>query len=389
MAIPVVYNLRSIRQRWQSALVAVLGIAGTTGVFVAMLSLAHGFKATMMASGSADNAMIMRAGADAELNGAVTLDTVRIIQDEPGVARDAQGPLVTAETVMIAPFPLVSTGTDANVQIRGVSPKALLIRPQLKITQGRFINSGLTELVVGRNVSGTYGGLSLGSEVKFGGAIWHVVGVFDAGGSAFDSEVWADANVLNQAFKRPENIFQSITAHLTSAGDFQKFKDAVTADPKLTVDVDREINYYNKQSQGMTGMITVLGGGVAFIMALGAIFGALNTMYSAVAERSREIATLRAVGFGAGSVVFSFTLEALLIALAGGLLGCIAVLPLNGYATSSLNLQTFSNLAFAFTITPFLMGLGIVFALLMGIIGGILPAVSAARLPVAPALRGM
>jgi putative ABC transport system permease protein len=354
-----------------------------------MLSLAHGFKATMMSSGSSDNAIIMRAGANAELNGAVTLDDVRLIQDAPGIARDSQGPLVTAEAVMIAPFPLVSTGTDANVQIRGVSSKALEVRNKVKITQGRFLRPGLWELVVGRNVSSTYGGLSLGSSVKFGGATWQVVGVFDAGGSAFDSEVWADASVLNQAFKRPENIFQSVTVHLTSADDFQKFKDAVTTNPQLNVDVDREINYYNKQSQTLTLLITVLGAIVSLIMAFGAVVGALNTMYSAVAERSREIATLRAVGFGAGSVVISFTVEAVLISLVGGVLGCVAVLPINGFTTSSINWQTFSNLAFAFTITPGLMFWGIVFALCMGLLGGIFPAIRAARLPVAPALRGM
>jgi putative ABC transport system permease protein len=389
MAIPLVYNFRSVRQRWNSAIVAVLGIAGTVGVFVAVLSLAHGFKATLLSSGSADNAIILRAGANAELNGAVTLDEVRILQDAPGVARDAQGPLVTAETVMIGPFPLISTGTDANVQIRGVSPKALAVRNKIKIIQGVFFQPGLNELVVGRNVPGTYGGLTLGNQVKFGGGKWRVVGVFDAGGTAFDSEVWADATVINQAYKRPENIFQSVTVHLTSPDAFQKFKDAVTADPRMNVDVDREIAYYNKQSQTVTRLITVLGSIVAGIMAFGAVIGALNTMYSAVAERSREIATLRAVGFGAGSVVFSFTVEALLISLVGGLLGCVAVLPLNGFTTSSINWQTFSHLAFAFTITPALMFQGVVFALIMGIFGGIFPAIRAARLPVAPALRGL
>ncbi len=389
MAIPVVYNLRSVRQRWNSSIVAVLGIAGTVGVFVAMLSLAHGFKATLVASGTTDNALILRAGANAEMNGAVTLDEVRILQDAPGIARGANGPLVSAEAVMIAPFPLISTGTDANVQLRGVSPTALEVRKTLKIVEGRFFQPGLTELVVGKNVSGTYAGLKLGSEIRFGGATWHVVGVFDAGGSAFDSEVWADAHVLNQVYKRPENIFQSVTVHLTSAGAIQQFKDSVSADPRMNVDVDREVNYYSKQSQTMTTIITTLGGIVAVIMAIGAVFGALNTMYSAVSERSREIATLRALGFGAGSVVFSFTIEALLISFVGGVVGCLAVLPLNGLTTGAMNWQTFSHLAFAFRITPPLLLQGIVFALVMGLIGGLPPAIRAARRPVAPALRGL
>ena len=389
MAIPVVYNLRSVRQRWNSSIVAVLGIAGTVGVFVAMLSLAHGFKATLVASGTTDNALILRAGANAEMNGAVTLDEVRILQDAPGIARGANGPLVSAEAVMIAPFPLISTGTDANVQVRGVSPTALEVRKTLKIVEGRFLQPGLTELVVGKNVSGTYAGLKMGSEVRFGGATWHVVGVFDAGGSAFDSEVWADAHVLNQVYKRPDNIFQSVTVHLTSPDAIQKFKDAVTADPRMNVDVDREVNYYSKQSQTMTTIITTLGGIVAVIMGIGAVFGALNTMYSAVSERSREIATLRALGFGAGSVVFSFTLEALLISFIGGVVGCVVVLPLNGLTTGAMNWQTFSHLAFAFRITPPLLVQGIIFALVMGLIGGLPPAIRAARRPVAPALRGL
>lgn len=389
MAIPVVYNLRSVRQRWNSSIVAVLGIAGTVGVFVAMLSLAHGFKATLVASGTTDNALILRAGANAEMNGAVTLDEVRILQDAPGIARGTNGPLVSAEAVMIAPFPLISTGTDANVQIRGVSPTALEVRKTLKIVEGRFFQPGLTELVVGKNVSGTYAGLGLNSEVRFGGATWRVVGVFDAGGSAFDSEVWADAHVLNQVYKRPENIFQSVTVHLTSPDAIQQFKDAVTADPRMNVDVDREVNYYSKQSQTMTTIITTLGGIVAAIMAIGAVFGALNTMYSAVSERSREIATLRALGFGAGSVVFSFTVEALLISFIGGVVGCLVVLPLNGLTTGAMNWQTFSHLAFAFRITPPLLIQGIIFALVMGLIGGLPPAIRAARRPVAPALRGL
>ena len=389
MAIPVVYNLRSVRQRWNSSIVAVLGIAGTVGVFVAMLSLAHGFKATLVASGTTDNALILRAGANAEMNGAVTLDEVRILQDAPGIARGANGPLVSAEAVMIAPFPLISTGTDANVQVRGVSPTALEVRKTLKIVEGRFLQPGLTELVVGKNVSGTYAGLAMGSEVRFGGATWHVVGVFDAGGSAFDSEVWADAHVLNQVYKRPDNIFQSVTVHLNSPDAIQKFKDAVTADPRMNVDVDREVNYYSKQSQTMTTIITTLGGIVAVIMGIGAVFGALNTMYSAVSERSREIATLRALGFGAGSVVFSFTLEALLISFVGGVVGCLVVLPLNGLTTGAMNWQTFSHLAFAFQITPPLLIQGIIFALVMGLIGGLPPAIRAARRPVAPALRGL
>jgi putative ABC transport system permease protein len=389
VAIPVVYNLRSVRQRWTSAIVAVLGIAGTVGVFVAMLSLARGFKATLVSSGAADNAMVRRAGSTSEMDSSVSLDQVKIMEDAPGVARGPNGPLVTSEIVVIAPFPLRATGTDANVQIRGVSSRTLDVRRQVKLIQGRFFDPGVAELIVGHNAARTYSGLTLGNSVKFGGGTWRVVGVFDAGGSAFDSEVWCDARVLNQIYHRPENIFQSVTVHLDSYNAFQKFKDAVTSDPRLTVDVSREVEYYDKQSRVLTTLITTLGGIVAFIMGIGAIFGALNTMYSAVAERSREIATLRALGFGAGSVVVSFMVEALLISFVGGVLGCIAVLPLNGLTTGAMNWQTFSHLAFAFRVTPVLLEMGIIFALLMGIIGGLPPALRAARRPVAPALRGL
>jgi putative ABC transport system permease protein len=387
LAIPVVYNFRSAKARWTSAIVAVLGIAGTVGVFVAMLALAKGFRATLVSSGSPDNAIILRAGSNSEMESGISLSNVNILQDEPGVARKNGQPLITSEVVVIAPFPLRSTHTDANVQVRGVSPNVLTVRPNVRIVKGRMFRPGLAELVVGSNAVKSYAGLSVGNKVRFGGGDWTLTGIFDAGGSAFDSEVWCDANVLDGVYKRPTNVFQSATVHLTSPGAFQTFKDTVSKDPRLNVEVSREIDYYAKQSQTFTRLITILGGLVAGIMAIGAIFGALNTMYSAVAERTREIAVMRALGFGAAAVVFSFLIEALLIAFVGGTLGCVAVLPLNGFTTSSMNWQTFSQLAFAFKITPNLMAGGIIFALCMGMLGGLVPAVHAARQPVAQALR--
>jgi putative ABC transport system permease protein len=387
MAIPIVYNLRSVRARWVSSIVAVLGIAGTVGVFIAMLSLARGFKATLVSSGSADNALIRRDGATGEIDGTVPLEQVRVIQDAPGIARDGNQPLVSPEVVVIAAFPLKSTGTDANVQVRGVSPEVLKVRTNVRMKEGRFFEPGLSELIVGRNVAGMYSGLNLGDTIRFGGGTWKVVGVFEAGGSAFDSELWCDSRVLAQVYKRPENLFSSVTVHLTSASALGTLKDSLTSDPRMQVQVDREVAYYEKISRGLTTLITVLGTLVAAIMGIGAVFGALNTMYSAVSERSREIATMRAIGFGAGSVVLSFVIEALLISFLGGALGCIAVLPLNGLTTGAMNWQTFSHLAFAFKITPLLLGVGILFALLMGLIGGVPPAIRAARRPIAFALR--
>ena len=387
MAIPVVYNLRSVRQRWTSTIVAVLGIAGTVGVFVAMLSLARGFHSTLVSSGSPQNALIMRAGSNSEMVGAVTLDTVHIVEGAPGIARDSNGPLVSPEVVVIAPFPMKSNGGDANVQIRGVAARALEVRPNVRVVEGRFMQPGLNELVVGKNAVNAYQGLALGSTVQFSQQSWTVVGVFDSGGSAFDSEIWCDSALLDQVYKRPANVYQSVTVRLQSPDAFPAFKDALTSDPRLNLSVDRELEYYEKQSIQLTRLITVLGRIIAIVMAIGAVFGALNTMYSAVSERGREIATMRALGFGRGSVIASFTIEALLIAGVGGVIGCLSVLRLNGFTTGTLNFQTFSHMAFAFRITPALLGAGIIFALFMGLVGGTPPAIRAARRPVSSALR--
>lgn len=388
MAVPVNYNIRSVLVRWTSTLVAVVSIAGTVGVFIVVLAMAQGFRATLVSSGSDQNAIVIRGGAGSEMESALTLDQVKIIGDSPGVARTGDGtPMVSGEVVVIANFPLSASGTDANAQIRGVSPLALDVRRNVRIAEGRFIKAGLTELVVGGNASKTYEGFGLGSTIKFGGGTWPVVGIFDAGGSAFDSEMWCDASVLNQIYKRPENIFQSATVHLESNDAFRKFKDAVTADPRLTVDVYREKSYYEQQSETIQTMIRVLGAMVALVMAIGAVFAALNTMYSAVAARSREIATLRALGFGAPAVMSSFLFEAVLIALVGGVLGCLAALPFNGFTTGTMNWQTFSHLSFAFRVTPPILAVGLLFSLLMGIVGGLPPAIRAAKLPVVVALR--
>ena len=389
LPIPLSYNVRSVRARWTSAIVAVLGIAGTVGVFVAMLSLARGFKTTLVSSGSPDNAIIMRAGATSELTGGVDLNSVNIIQDAPGIARGDKGPLITPEIVIVAPIPLISTGTDANVQIRGVSDNVLSIRRQIKMAEGRMFTPGLAEIVVGKNANKSYSGLTVGNTIGLGSVKWKIVGIFDAGGSAFDSEVWADRHLLGPAYNRGENFFQSVTVHLESPDSLIKLRDALTKDPRLNVDVTREVDYYTKQSGRLTTLITVLGGLVAIVMGIGAVFGALNTMYSAVAERGREIGTMRALGFSGVAVVFSFMVEALLISFVGGALGCIAVLPVNGFTTGAMNLQTFSHVAFAFMITPDLLARGIVFALVMGVVGGLLPAVRAASIPVSSALRSM
>jgi putative ABC transport system permease protein len=389
MGLLLLYNVESVRVRWRTTLVAILGIAGTVGVFVAMLSLARGFEAALVTSGSPRNAMVRRAGATSEIDSLVTLEQLRVIEDAPEVARDERGPLVSAEVVVVAALPLRKSGTDANVQLRGVAARALEVHGGVRVVEGRFLRPGLYELVVGKSARESYRGLDLGGEVVVGGSPWRVVGVFDAGGSSFDSEVWGDADLVNQVYQRPAGIHQSVSARLVSEDALPALKGRIAADPRMRVQVERETEYYAKASQMMTALIRVLGTMVAAVMGIGAVFAALNTMYAAVAERSREVATLRALGFPGSTIVASFTFEALLVAAAGGLLGALGVMPLNGLATSTLNFQTFSHLAFAFQVTPGLLALGVAFALLMGLCGGVPPAVRAARLPVTAALRDL
>jgi putative ABC transport system permease protein len=389
MAIPVAYNFRSARERWTSSLVAVLGIAGTVGVFIAMLALARGFQATLVSSGLPENAIVQRAGADTEMTSIMTIDDVRVVEDAPQVARDGSTPLVSPEVVVIAAIPLRETGTDANVQVRGVTPRVLQVRDNVELTEGRFIRAGVAEAVIGRGARDAYAGLDLGATVALGAGTWKIVGVFDGHGSAFDSEVWADASVLNGNYDRPPNIYQSVTARLRSTDDFEAFEATLAGDPRVNVQAQREPEYYENQSRLVTTLIRVLGSLVAIVMALGAVFAALNTMYSAVSERAREIAVLRAIGFGGGAIVLSFVVESLLIALVGGVIGCLAVLPVNGLTTGTINWQTFSHLAFAFRITPELLMAGVVFALFMGLLGGLPPAIRAARANVAHTLRAL
>lgn len=387
--IPVVYNLESLRERWTGSLVAVLGIAGTVAVFIATLSLANGFRATLVASGLEENAIVRRAGATAEMDSVVSLAQTRVIEDHPLVERTERGPMVSPEVVTLAVFPAKSDGNDSNVQVRGVGPRVLDVRKGVKVAAGRFINLGSNEVVVGRNAANAYRGLDVGATVKLGGRDWVVVGHFDAGGSALDSEIWCDATLLAQAFQRPIGVFQSVTARLLDETRLQAFASSITSDPRMTSQVERETTYYEKSSQQLTLLILGIGVPVVIIMAVGSVFGALNTMYTAVAERGREIATLRAIGFGSGNVIASFTMEALLISAVGGILGCIIVLPVNGLTTGTMNFQTFSHMSFAFRITPELLASGFAFALAMGILGGLPPAVRAARMPVGAALRDL
>jgi putative ABC transport system permease protein len=380
-------NLRSLRERLGSSTVAVVGFAGVVAVFIAVLSIAEGFRQVMTSGGSAATALVMRGGSDTEMSSGLSLEQAKVIKEGPGVARDADGPVASAELFVIVDVPKLSTGTDANVPLRGVEPRAFDIREDFAIVEGRVFEPGRNEVIVGRAAAGQFAGLEVGERKRWGENTWEVVGIFSTGGSIFESEIWADARVVQPAYRRG-STYQSVYARLESPAAFQTFKDALTADPRLEVDVLRETEYYEGQSRVIRTLIETLGNMIALLMAVGATFGALNTMYSAVAARTREIATLRALGFQGSPVVVSVMVESLLLAAVGGLIGGgLAYLAVNGYQTATMNWQTFSQVAFSLTVTPALLAGGIVYALLMGLVGGIFPAVRAARMPVATALR--
>ena len=383
----VVLTLRTVPQRAGSSLVAVTGVAGVVVVFVAVLSIAEGFQAALAGAGSPDTAIVMRGGSDTELSSGLPLESTRVIKDAPGVRRSAEGVVASAELFVVVDVPKRSTGTPANVPLRGVEPAAFEVRDEVRIVEGRTFRPGTNEIIVGRSAAAQFAGIDLGSTQRWGESAWEVVGIFEAGGTIAESEIWCDARVLQPAYRRGDS-FQSVYARLESADAFDTFKDALTTDPRLDVMVEREEDYYLGQTQTVTAIITGIAGVIALLMGIGAVFGAINTMYTAVAARTREIATLRALGFSSGPVVISVMAESVALAVVGGLLGgLLAYAGFNGYQTATINWQTFSQVAFAFRVTPALLVQGITWAVVMGFFGGLFPALRAARLPVATALR--
>lgn len=378
-------NLRTLKERFGSSATAVFGVAGVVAVFVAVLSMAEGFRATLAGAGAQDVAVVLRGGSDTEMMSVLSRDEARIIQDAPGIRRRAEA-AVSAELYVIVDVPKRSSGTEANVPFRGVEPSAFAVREHFRIEQGRRFQPGRNEIIVGRGAELEFAGLELGSVQRWGENEWTVVGIFSDVGSVAESEIWADVGVLQPAYRR--NSFQSVYARLASPDAFAIFKDALTSDPRLNVKVMRESDYYAEQSTLIYNLIRTLGWLVAGLMGIGAVFSAVNTMYTAVSARTREIATLRALGFGGFPVVVSVLVEALLLALVGGALGAaLAWLFFDGFRASTINWQSFTQVAFAFRVTPALLAQGVLYALLMGLVGGLLPAVRAARLPVAAALR--
>jgi putative ABC transport system permease protein len=380
-------NLRTVPQRLGSSGVAIVGIAGVVVVLVSVLSIAAGFTAAMQGSGSPTRALVMRSGADSEMTSGLSGPEVDIIKQAPGLRRDGQTAIASAELYVIIDFPKKSTNTSANVPMRGVDRTALQVRNEVSIIEGRMLEFGTNEVVVGRGASGQFAGLTVGNTLQSGQNTWKVVGVFEAGGGVSETEVWCDARVLQGAYRRG-NSYQVVLAQLDSSDSFNTFRDWLTANPQVNVQVRREADYYAQQSRALSSLIQGVGFGIAALMGIGAVFGAILTMYTAVSTRSREIATLRALGFNTTSVVVSVLAESLALAAIGGVIGGVgAYLAFNGYQTSTMNFSTFSQVAFAFQVTPRLLVMGLVYALAMGLIGGLFPAVRAARLPIPTALR--
>jgi putative ABC transport system permease protein len=381
-------NLRSIPQRLGTSLVIVIGIGGVVAVLVSVLAIAVGFNETVKGAGRPDRAIVLRASSNSELSSTLARDSVLTIEDSQAIKKDASGkPIADAEVVVIIDRPQKGSGTGANVTMRGVGPMVLALHPEIHVTQGRMFQPGTREIVVGKGALQQFEGLDVGSKITIREAEWTVVGEFESHGDSHESELLVDAETVLAAYRR--DSFQSVTALLNSADGFDGFKTELTTNPALQVEVSREPDYYASLSQTLNKVLTFVGYFIGSIMAVGALFGALNTMYSAVSARTVEIATLRAIGFGAGAVVISVFVEALLLALAGGVIGAaIAWVFFNGNAANTLS-GNFTQVVFRLTVTPGLIGLGITWAAVIGLIGGLFPAIRAARLPIATALRAV
>lgn len=381
-------NLRSIPQRFGTSSVIVVGIAGVVAVLISVLAMATGFTHTVLATGRDDRAIVLRGGSDSELASTLSREATLTIMDAPGIGKTSAGKAIaSAEPVVIVDMPKKSNDSGANVTIRGVGAEAVALRPEIRIVAGRMFQRGLRELIVGRGAESQFKGLDVGSHIALRGSDWSIVGAFESNGDSHESELLADGETVLSAYRR--NLYQSVVVLLDSKDSFDTFKSALTTNPQLSVAVMRERDYYAHQSQRMGTVLAFVAYFVGGIMAVGALFGALNTMYSAVSVRSREIATLRAIGFGAAAVVLSVLIEAILLSVLGALIGAgLAWLFFNGNVVSTLG-SNFTQVVFRLAVSPSLILLGVIWACAIGLIGGLFPAIRAARLPVATALRAV
>ena len=383
------YGLRTAPQRAGSVFAAMFGIAGVVTVFVGVLSIGEGFRAAMTAGTDEDTAIVVRSGSPSELVSGLSRADTQVVAEAPRVLRDETGELSSPELFLVLNINRRSTGTPANVPLRGVEEEAFRVRDRLAIVEGRPFEWGRAEVIAGVGAALEFEGLELGGSLEIAGQPWEVVGFFESDGSLDESEIWADARLLQAMYRRGDS-FQSVYTRLESPAAFGEFKDDLDLDPRVNVTVARRAEFFSAQSTLLTGLVTGVGGLIAGLMGIGAVFGALNTMYSSVSSRTREIATLRALGFGAGPIVFAILAEGLLLALVGGTVGGLgAWAAFDGYRSATINFQSFSQVAFAFDVTPALLIQGVTYAAIIGLVGGLFPAIRAARLPVATALRDM
>ncbi|HUG55089.1 MAG TPA: ABC transporter permease [Vicinamibacteria bacterium] len=386
MALPLSYNVRNVRNRWQVTLLAVSGIALVVAVFTVLMSMSEGFAIALRATGRPGNAMIVQRGSASELTSWIPLDQRNLIMVREEVARDAAGHPLASPEVVVVTMKAKKDGEPAHITVRGVTPRAFEVRGGLEIVRGRNFTPGLDEIIVGDKIADRVEGLEIGSVVKLQKRQWKVVGVFTSQGGAFESEIWGDASIMGPEFGRTGGA-NAMSVRLQEGTDVAALDRWIRSNPQMQLQAISERKYYDDQAGPLARILRQLATFVAVIMGVGAVFGAMNTMYAIVAARTREIGTLRALGFSRRAILFSFVVESVTLALFGGAIGCLLAFPMNGYSTGTGQTQSFSEIAFAFRITPEIVTTALVFALVMGVVGGLLPAVRAARLPITSALR--
>jgi len=387
MALPLSYNVRNVRTRWQVSLLAVIGIGLVVTVFVALMAMRTGFTMALRATGVPENAMVVQRGSASELTSWVPLDHRNKIVVDPRIAVASDGrPLASPEIVIVGAMPRRSDGLQTNVTIRAVTPKAFEVRGGIEIEQGRNFQPGIDEIIVGQRIADRIRGLDLGATIPIQKHHWKIVGIFTSRGGAFESEIWGDFDAMAGPFRR-QGGSNSLAVRLKDPSALESFDRWIRDDPEMQLQAVEERKYYEDQAGGLSATLLFLVAFVSIIMGIGAVFGAMNTMYAIVAARTREIGTLRALGFSRRSILFSFVVESVILAFAGGLFGCLLAFPINGFSTASGQTPSFSEVAFAFQITPNILGWGLVFATIMGFFGGLLPAFRGARLPITSALR--
>jgi ABC-type lipoprotein release transport system permease subunit len=388
MAIPLSYNVRNVLQRPVSTLTTAIGIGLTVAILIGALALAAGFRASLVSTGLPENALVLRKGADSEISSGISREQASILRSHPSVAVGADGhPLASAEIVLVVNKPRLGQKGSSNVSVRGVDLAAVAVRGKVSIIEGAMFTPGTDEVIVGRRVASRFANCAIGDRIRLQQRDFKVVGRFASGGSAFESEIWGDANVLMPALHRT-GYYQTFVFRMKDPSRYELIKKELEADPRLQVQVKHEREFYAAQSELFTVLITAIGTFITVIMAVGAVFGAANTMYAAIGARTREIATLLVLGFGPGSVLVSFVVESVIIAVIGGLVGCVFALPMNGITSSTTNFQSFSEMAFQFRVTPQILLQGVLFSAVLGLVGGFFPALKASRQSLSRALRG-